>query len=223
MQRGNGRRNTSEQQRNVTPATPDRVAPAEAARRLGVNRSTLSRYFRRYPELVGSDGLVSIAEVRQHRADNVNGVKSANYRGGGEIAGEAPEPAVEDTEALAEAPDAEAGAPAASGRAGVTYADAKRRREEAAAHKAELDLAERLGQLTPKDEIEGRAADLAQQVRERAGQVVREVAERAAVEHGLEVRVVRTALEQAQSEIFASIADDLAALVQREGGDRDTA
>ncbi|MBN9568712.1 MAG: hypothetical protein J0H79_14020 [Alphaproteobacteria bacterium] len=47
-----------------------RIKPAEAARRLEINRSTLKRYLDRYPNLVDERGWVDFDELRQHRLDN---------------------------------------------------------------------------------------------------------------------------------------------------------
>ena len=49
---------------------PARIKPAEAARQLKLNRSSLKRYFDQYPELLDAAGTVDIAELQQHRADN---------------------------------------------------------------------------------------------------------------------------------------------------------
>jgi hypothetical protein len=47
-----------------------RIKPADAARRLEINRSTLKRYLDRYPELVDERGHVDFDELARHRADN---------------------------------------------------------------------------------------------------------------------------------------------------------
>lgn len=48
-----------------------RVHQAEAARQLGVNRSSLSRYLKEYESLVDSDGKVDVDEIRAHRDANL--------------------------------------------------------------------------------------------------------------------------------------------------------
>jgi hypothetical protein len=47
-----------------------RIKAAAAARRLGLNRSSLKRYLDRYPELVDQRGLVDFDVVKKHRDDN---------------------------------------------------------------------------------------------------------------------------------------------------------
>ncbi len=46
------------------------VTQAEAARRLGVAESSVSRYRRNHPELVRADGLVDLDAYREHQARN---------------------------------------------------------------------------------------------------------------------------------------------------------
>ncbi|HEY1630810.1 MAG TPA: hypothetical protein VGF56_05810 [Rhizomicrobium sp.] len=50
--------------------TSGRVKPAEAARLLGINRSSLSRYLQQYEGLLDAEGTVDVAQLKQHRADN---------------------------------------------------------------------------------------------------------------------------------------------------------
>jgi hypothetical protein len=61
------------------------VDGGEAARRLGINRSTITRYLKTYPELNRSrvDGRIALdlEEFRRHRDENVNRLKSGNHAG----------------------------------------------------------------------------------------------------------------------------------------------
>lgn len=110
----------------------------EAARELGLNPSTVSRWVRQYPELNrGTDDEidVDIEKLREHRAQNVNAAMSGNHAG-----------LFQDEN---ENQDASPAAGGGEDRGSVTpgLAAARTRVAEAQAHKAELDLAERLGEV----------------------------------------------------------------------------
>ncbi len=53
-------------------AVSERVKPIEAARRLEIDRSSVSRYLKTYPELLGTDGKVDFAEFITHRRANLD-------------------------------------------------------------------------------------------------------------------------------------------------------
>ena len=64
------------------------VSVAAGARALGINKSTLSRYLNKHPELVADRTarnwpLIDVEAVRQHRADNLQESKALNHAGGG--------------------------------------------------------------------------------------------------------------------------------------------
>lgn len=138
-----------------TPATGSRNAPqlvsgSRAARELNLNKSTLTRYLRSYPELNRSAAagkiLVDLAELKRHRDENVNLVKSGNHAGRlFEEETQAASPPL-----LPEAFD-EPGAPD-SARQGA-YATARARFEEIRARRAEREEAEHLGQLVSGESV----------------------------------------------------------------------
>src|SRR3989338_7140757 len=72
-------------QGNKGVAARNIVSGGEAAKRLGINRSTLTRYLKTYPELNRSrvDGKIAVDldELAQHRGENVNLMKSGNHAG----------------------------------------------------------------------------------------------------------------------------------------------
>lgn len=65
------------------------MRPSHAARELGLNRSTVTRYLDQYAELKDSDGLVDLDELRRHRADNPTVAESAKRA---DLASPAPKP-----------------------------------------------------------------------------------------------------------------------------------
>lgn len=48
------------------------VTRADAARELGVNRATITRWVQKHPALLGEENLVNVAQLRQHRDQVVN-------------------------------------------------------------------------------------------------------------------------------------------------------
>ena len=61
------------------------VGVSQAAKALGLNKSTISRYLKDHPHLLRSDGrrpAVDLDELRAHRGATVNEAKSDNFAGG---------------------------------------------------------------------------------------------------------------------------------------------
>ena len=50
----------------------ERVTQAEAARTLGMHKSTVTRWVQKHPALLDDAGLVSIDDLRRHRDETVN-------------------------------------------------------------------------------------------------------------------------------------------------------
>ncbi len=129
----------------------------DAARALELSHSTVSRYVKRYPELDHGNGgrpLVDVAELRQHRIDNLN-------VGQVEEAVRPAAPALRQTVAGTPAP----AEPNGSGPAAI-YNSERARREAANATKAELELAEKLGQVTSIQEVETAVFEAGQLLRD---------------------------------------------------------
>jgi hypothetical protein len=147
--------------RNKSGATRNIVTGGRAAKALKLNRSTLSRYLKTYPELNCSDDptkiLVDIDELKQHRAENVNLVKSGNHAGA-LFDERAPDDFDDDLERVVpqRTPHAvRSDAP----RETSGYGAARARREEALAQKIEREEAMALGQLIIKDAVDAAIGD----------------------------------------------------------------
>ena len=128
----------------------------EAAAALGVNASTVSRWVKGNPGLnhgAGKRPQVDLAELRAHRADNVNAAMAGNHAG--RVLGEEPE---------GPEPD---GAGGSGAKRSPSLVDAKTVREAALAQTAQLDLQERLGKIVDTAGVEDGAFE--------AGQILREL------------------------------------------------
>ena len=142
-----------------------------AARALGLNPSTVSRYLKDHPELNrGSDTrpLVDLNELRRHRAANIDAGRSGNHAGlllgqGDGING-ANGHAQPD-----QAGELPTGAPA--------YAAARRARESVLAERARLDLDEKVATLCVRGEIEEATAAAVQALRRRLSDLAPRLAE----------------------------------------------
>lgn len=163
----------------------DRVSRAEAARTLGLNKSTVTRWVQDHPALLNDDGTVSIEQLRAHRDLTVN--PKLVTRGPQVAAGEGVLPA----------------GLAGSGRLN----DVRSRTESAKAESAELDLAERLNLTLRRDEVEDAVAAAGQMMKQIAQRLVRERAE--ALTRIADVRQMERALEEFVREILASGAQSL--------------
>lgn len=149
---------------NTPDATRNIVTGGRASKLLKLNRSTLTRYLKTFPELNRSADpakiLVDIDELRQHRQENVNLVKSGNHAG---VLFEEETPAVVEPDddldlPLAPRPAAHGVRPDAPNQP-AGYATARARREEALAAKAEREEAVALGQLVIKDDVDAALGD----------------------------------------------------------------
>ena len=133
------------------------VGVRAAARALGLNASTVSRYLKDHPELnhgTATRPKIDVAELRRHREENINAARSGSHAG--RLLGE------------------DNGADAANGRERPTrnqaeapsLATAKAEREAALAERARLDLDEKLAGLLVRAEVE-QASEEAIQVLQR--------------------------------------------------------
>jgi len=138
-----------------------------AAKAIQINRSTLTRYLKTFPELNRSSDpakiLVDLDELKQHRADNVNLVKSGNHAGAlFDERGSDPD-LMDDLDDDLDQPLVHRGATHAvrseQPREPSGYASARARREEALAQKAEREEALALGQLVIKDAVDAALGD----------------------------------------------------------------
>lgn len=153
-------------QQAATPTRNKGVAPrnivtgGEAAKLLGINRSTLTRYLKTYPELNRShvDGriAVDVDELARHRSENVNLLKSGNHAGRlfdepapllDEIT---PRPVTRAVEREADDDDDDD----AAGLQDETVAKIRARRERILLNRLEREEAVQLGELTPAPEVE---------------------------------------------------------------------
>lgn len=133
----------------------DLVGIREAARALGVSPSTISRYVSSHPELnrgTPEQPAVALEELRAHRAQNVNGLKSRSH------AGELFDDGVQDRGETA-ARDTAGARPTTVPKG--AYSQAKAARETLAARKAQIELDQMLDRLLPRAEVDEGAAELA--------------------------------------------------------------
>jgi len=164
-----------------------RLKPAQAAAKLGINRSSLKRYLDTYPELMPDGKTVDLEQVRKHRADN---------------------PSVIDAVRKVEERETSKPKPAALG--GRT--ESKSRLEDAKAISAELDLAERLGQLVDPGEMLDAVAEAANFLRENFSGVDPNLCERLASE--TDPRQIRVVIEAHYRKILAEVKDKFDAIVK---------
>jgi len=124
----------------------DLVSISAAAKVIGIDKSVLSRYIADYPDLVkdekGRSKLVNVAEVKDHREQNVNLLMSDNHKG--------------------DAPDVDVPADHSTGKQEPNYKNAKIVGEYANARMRQLDLAARLGQTLDTALVEAALADAGQ-------------------------------------------------------------
>lgn len=176
----------------------DRVSQAEAARVLGVNRSTVSRWCKAHPALVDADRLVSISELEDHRAALIN----PKLQTRGAAASSEPKPA-----------PAAAAAPVQ----GMSLNQDRARVEAVKADSAELDLAERLRQTLRRDEVEAAIADTGEKMKQAAAQLARDRAE--ALTRIEDVREMEIALQEMTRAIFESLVLTLGNGIAQDGHD----
>lgn len=163
-----------------------RLTISEIAREVGVHKSTVSRQVRA-AGLVGDDDKVDLDAYRTHRAQALD---PAHQTTGPASQQQAARPANSDAEP-----------------SGLSVQ--RQRKLAAEAERAELDLAERRGELVLRAQAESTALDLAQRLRERVLSVPREVAQdcaRLADETAIEARIasaLRSALDGLAAELRA--------------------
>lgn len=137
----------------------ERVTRAEAARQLGHDRATVTRWVQKHPALLDSEGLVSVEELRRHRDATINPKLQTRFPAAPRDA-KGPDTAAEPGD---EAPQ--------------TLNDHRSRTEAARAVEAELDLADRLGLTLKREDVENAVALAGETIRQRAGQLARDRAE----------------------------------------------
>lgn len=163
-----------------------RVRPAEAARQLGLNKSTISRWLKKHPALLGDDGLVDVEELRAHRDGQIN-------------------PNLQTRGPAAEARDAPDAAPTETPR------DHRARYEKARADDAELDLAERLGETLRRRDVEAAVAEAAATLNQAATRVCRDRAER--LVRIDDPRAMQTELEKLVADVLRAGTEQLGAAI----------
>jgi len=182
----------------------------EAATDLGLNASTVSRYLKDHPELNrASEGskrpLVDPAELKAHRAQNVNGAMAGNHAG-----------ILFDETALADADDPPpAESPSGALGTGVRnpparpplYAKAKGAREAILAREAQLRLEEKLGRAVSKSTVEDAGFELGQLIQASLAERNRQLAEELVNQD--DPRELRAALEASDRKLLVKLADEL--------------
>jgi len=173
-----------------------RVTRAEAARRLGLHKSTMSRLVKQNPALLDESGLVDVAEIEELRRNVIN--PALQTRGPGASAASAPVAVHADPAPL---PDED--------RQSINLS--RSRRERARAQNEELDLAERIGTTLLRSDVEASIAEAGEMMRQHVSQEVRDQAERLArIE---DVREMEQALLSLFSDVMAQVSANLAAAV----------
>ncbi len=165
----------------------ERMTRAAAARELGIDKSTLTRWVQKHPALVGDDGLVDLAELREHRDAVAN--PKLQTRGGGA--------------------SAQTGQIRGSGATAVN--DHRARGEAAKAISAELDLADRLKLTLVRADVESQIAQAGEVLRRKAAEIAKERAEALArienpraMERALD-EMMRRLLEQGASALILAM------------------
>jgi len=168
----------------------ERMTRVAAARALGVNKATVTKWVQKHPALLGDDGLLDLDELKAHRAQVVDQrlATSGRAAAGSEM--------VEDRRP--------------SSRASAN--DFRARTEAAKAEAAELDLAERLGRTLRRDEVESAIADAVTAMADTAATLARERAERLA--RIGDVREMEAALTALTDEMRDRLSERLASMAQ---------
>lgn len=161
-----------------------RVSLSAAAQELGVNRSTVTRWTQAHPALKDENGRVSVDELRTHRALVIHPGNQTNTT---------PPP---DT------------LPDSDGRPAASVNEARRRREEARAEEAELDLAHRRRQTLVRSEVEAAVSEAGEIIKQAALQLARDRADALAlIDDG---RAMEVALETLVRDLLDQAAHALA-------------
>lgn len=170
----------------------ERVTRAEAARRIGVNKATISRWVKKHPALLDSAGLVSVEELTRHRDQVVNPALQTKTA--------APQRSEPDRETVQREP---------------TLNDHRSRTEMAKATRAELELADTLKMTLLREDVERSMAEAGETIRQKAGQLAFDKAE--ALARIDDVRAMERAITEMMDELLISVANALAAGVDDEG------
>ena len=171
----------------------DLIGVTAAARELGCNHSTVSRYVKSNPELNhGSDKRpkVNLAELREHREETVNVAKSGSHAG--RLLGEESDQS-----------DSDSG----PGERKLTYSHAKATREAIGAQNARIDLDEKLGRLVPRAEVEAIAYDAGQMLQGDLLELGQQLAERLVAMN--DAREIAALIESEHRRVLAKLASAL--------------
>lgn len=133
----------------------DRVTRAEAARRLGLDRATVTRWVQKNPALLDADECVSLEELERHRNEVIN--PKLQTRGSGFAAPRTVQ--------------------RSDGSPQISLNDTRTRTESAKAESAELDLADRLRLTLRRDQVESAIVSAAEIIKQTAQALARDRAE----------------------------------------------
>lgn len=158
----------------------DRVTRAEAARALGLNKSTVTRWVKEHPALLDDSGQVSVGQLREHRNLTVNPKLQTRPP--------TRTPAPDDLPVQSKSPD------------GPSLNDTRSRTETAKAHSAELDLAERLSLTLRREEVEAAVMAAGEVLKQTANQLARSKAE--VLARITDVRQMERALQDLMRELL---------------------
>lgn len=137
---------------------------------MGVNRSTISRWLQKYPQLIDADGLVDVDELQEHRRDVINPANQTKMN-----------PLIDDSAPPPRAATIEPKVERENRRSKTTSLnDHRAQHEQTKAALAALDLAERLGETLSKSQVESAAAEAGQAIKAAAAEAVKSNAEKLA-------------------------------------------
>ena len=153
------------------------VGVRAAARALGLNASTVSRYLKDHPELnhgTATRPKIDVAELRRHREENINAARSGSHAGRllGEDNGVAGANGVDAANGWERPTRNQAEAP--------SLATARAEREAALAERARLDLDEKLAGLLVRAEVLEAFEETLQVLRRQLSDLVPRLAEKLA-------------------------------------------
>ena len=175
----------------------------EAARAIGVNPSTVTRYIAKYPELIASASgppKVDLARFVEHRKANVNEIKSGNHAG---LLFTATASAAPPASAAPDEDDAETQQPRE--RRSPDYAHARTARETISARLEQIKLDEKLKLLVSRREVEDMAVEAGLAFRDGLITRNRDLADRlATMTDAIEIKSL---LDQSDAQLLARIAD----------------
>lgn len=179
-----------------------RMTQSAAARELGIHKSTVTRWVQNHPALVGDDGMVDVAELRQHR-DAVVNPRLQTRQGSGAAPGG-------NTAAQPLAPNMN---------------DHRTRGEYVKAVMAELDLAEQLKLTLRRDDVARAVASAGDVLKRTASGLAKDRAEHLAridepraMERALD-DLMREMLEKGATALILALASDADATEEDSGRD----